>query len=31
VFTPPRPTRSALAVSGLALNANVEIECIAAF
>lgn len=31
VFAPPRPTRSALGVSGLALNANVEIECIAAF
>jgi 2-iminobutanoate/2-iminopropanoate deaminase len=30
-FAPPRPTRSALGVSGLAFNANVEIECIAAF
>lgn len=31
VFAPPRPARSALAAAGLALNANVEIECIAAF
>lgn len=31
VFSPPRPARSALGVNGLALNANVEIECIAAF
>lgn len=31
VFAPPRPARSALAASGLALNARVEIECIAAF
>ncbi|MEM1262862.1 MAG: RidA family protein [Pseudomonadota bacterium] len=31
VFQPPRPARSALAASGLALNANVEIECIAAY
>jgi len=31
VFMPPRPARSALAASGLALNARVEIECIAAF
>tara|TARA_R110002096_G_scaffold427982_1_gene639090 strand:+ start:156 stop:599 length:444 start_codon:yes stop_codon:yes gene_type:complete len=30
-FAAPRPARSALGVSGLALNANVEIECIAAF
>lgn len=31
VFLPPRPARSALAASGLALNARVEIECIAVF
>ena len=30
-FAAPRPTRSALGVSGLAFNAAVEIECIAAF
>ena len=30
-FAPPRPARSALAVSGLALQSNVEIECLAAF
>ena len=30
-FAAPRPARSALGVSGLALKANVEIECIAAF
>lgn len=30
-FAPPRPARSALGVSGLALQANVEIECLAAF
>lgn len=31
VFQPPRPTRTTVAVSGLALSANIEIECIAAF
>ncbi len=31
VFQPPRPTRTTVAVSGLALGANIEIECIAAF
>ena len=31
VFAPPRPTRTTVAVSGLALDANIEIECIAAF
>ena len=31
VFAPPRPVRTTVAVSGLALGANVEIECIAAF
>lgn len=31
VFAPPRPARSALGVNGLALDAKVEIECIAAF
>ncbi|HNP36755.1 MAG TPA: RidA family protein [Woeseiaceae bacterium] len=30
-FAAPRPARSALGVSGLALNARVEIECIAAY
>lgn len=30
-FAPPRPTRTTVAVSGLALESNVEIECIAAF
>ena len=30
-FAPPRPVRTTVAVSGLALGANVEIECIAAF
>lgn len=30
-FAPPRPARSALGVSGLALQAKVEIECLAAF
>ena len=30
-FAPPRPARSALGVNGLAFNAGVEIECIAAF
>ncbi len=30
-FQPPRPTRTTVAVSGLALNANIEIECIAAY
>lgn len=30
-FQPPRPARSAVGVNGLALAANVEIECIAAF
>ena len=30
-FQPPRPTRTTVAVSGLALGANIEIECIAAF
>ncbi|QDP02953.1 RidA family protein [Thalassotalea sp. PS06] len=29
-FTPPYPARSAFAASGLALNARVEVECIAA-
>lgn len=29
-FTPPFPARSAFAASGLALNARVEVECIAA-
>jgi 2-iminobutanoate/2-iminopropanoate deaminase len=28
-FTDPRPARSALAASGLAINARVELECIA--
>jgi len=31
VFQPPRPTRTTVAVSGLAIGANIEIECIAAF
>ena len=31
VFAAPRPTRTTVAVSGLALNASIEIECIAAF
>jgi 2-iminobutanoate/2-iminopropanoate deaminase len=31
VFQPPRPTRTTVAVSGLALDAKIEIECIAAF
>ena len=31
VFQPPRPVRTTVAVSGLAIGANVEIECIAAF
>jgi 2-iminobutanoate/2-iminopropanoate deaminase len=30
-FEPPRPTRTTVAVSGLAIGANIEIECIAAF
>lgn len=30
-FAPPRPTRTTVAVSGLAVGANIEIECIAAF
>lgn len=31
VFQPPRPVRTTVAVSGLALGAEIEIECIAAF
>ena len=31
VFAAPRPARSTVGVNGLALNARVEIECIAAF
>jgi 2-iminobutanoate/2-iminopropanoate deaminase len=30
-FSPPYPARSALGASGLALNARVELECIAGF
>ena len=30
-FSPPYPARSTYAVSGLALNSRVEIECIAVF
>jgi len=30
-FAPPYPARSAFATSGLALNARVEVECIAVF
>ena len=31
VFQPPRPVRTTVAVSGLAIGAEIEIECIAAF
>jgi 2-iminobutanoate/2-iminopropanoate deaminase len=30
-FSPPRPARTTVAVSGLALDAAIEIECIAAY